>query len=128
MSRRNSQRGLGDTVEIFTEATGIKKAVDWFSKITGIDCGCEERKERLNRLFSYKVKPKCLTLDQLQIIQALPSHPNKITDKQATDIAKIHADVFSHKYAKPCKCSPNIWRQWIGDLKTLEAEYAGETP
>jgi hypothetical protein len=41
-------KGLGDTIEKITTATGIKKVVDKISEATGKDCGCEERKERLN--------------------------------------------------------------------------------
>jgi len=45
-------RGLGDTIEKITRATGIKKVVD---KITGEkDCGCKKRKEALNKAFPYK--------------------------------------------------------------------------
>lgn len=39
-------RGLGDTIERFTKATGIKRLVD---KIPG-GCGCDERKQRYNEL------------------------------------------------------------------------------
>mgnify|MGYP001329095224 CR=1 FL=1 len=45
--------GVGDTVEKITKATGIKKAVDYVSEKTGHDCGCEARKEMLNRRFKY---------------------------------------------------------------------------
>jgi hypothetical protein len=41
-------KGLGDTIEKITTATGIKKAVDTVSKVTGKDCGCGARKEKLN--------------------------------------------------------------------------------
>lgn len=41
-------KGLGDTIEKITTATGIKKVVDKISEATGKDCGCEERKARLN--------------------------------------------------------------------------------
>tara|TARA_R110002020_G_scaffold386148_1_gene596959 strand:- start:10 stop:207 length:198 start_codon:yes stop_codon:yes gene_type:complete len=45
-------RGLGDTIEKFTKATGIQKVVE---KITGEkDCGCKKRKETLNKKFPYK--------------------------------------------------------------------------
>ena len=47
-------KGLGDTVEKFTKATGIKKVVQTVSKVTGKDCGCGERKDTLNRIFPYK--------------------------------------------------------------------------
>ena len=49
-------KGLGDTVEKFTKATGIKKAVDVVSKAMGKDCGCKGRKDKLNKMFPYKKK------------------------------------------------------------------------
>ena len=51
--------GLGDIVEKFTEATGIKAVVKW---IAGEDCGCEERKEKLNSI--WRRNPKCLTEEE----------------------------------------------------------------
>ena len=45
--------GLGDSVENFTKATGIKKVVDKISKATGKPCGCGQRKDTLNRMFPY---------------------------------------------------------------------------
>jgi len=48
---RKKSKGLGDTVEKITEATGIKKIVEAITD----DCGCQERKERLNRLFPYSL-------------------------------------------------------------------------
>ena len=50
---KKKSKGLGDTVAKITKATGIKKVVDTVSKVTGKDCGCDERKEKLNRLFPY---------------------------------------------------------------------------
>ena len=41
-------KGLGDTIEKITEATGIKKVVDTISEKTGKDCGCGKRKAALN--------------------------------------------------------------------------------
>jgi len=47
-------RGLGDTIEKFTKKTGIKKVVKVVTKKVGIeDCGCEDRRDSLNRLFPY---------------------------------------------------------------------------
>ncbi|QDP56122.1 MAG: hypothetical protein GOVbin3205_65 [Prokaryotic dsDNA virus sp.] len=46
-------RGLGDTIERVTTATGIKKVVDTISKATGKPCGCSERRDSLNRVFPY---------------------------------------------------------------------------
>ncbi len=47
-------KGLGDSIEKFTRATGIKKAVDTIAKKTGKPCGCNDRRDRLNRMFPYK--------------------------------------------------------------------------
>ena len=47
-------KGLGDTIEKITKATGIKKVVDTISKATGKDCGCGDRKETLSKRFPYK--------------------------------------------------------------------------
>lgn len=46
-------RGLGDTIEKLTKATGIKKVVDTVAKAAGKDCGCGKRKDALNRVFPY---------------------------------------------------------------------------
>lgn len=43
-------KGLGDTIEKITEATGIKRVVKKRYK----DCGCDKRKDKLNKLFPYK--------------------------------------------------------------------------
>ena len=41
-------QGLGDTIEKVTAATGIKKAVEFVTKKSGKECGCNARKEKLN--------------------------------------------------------------------------------
>jgi hypothetical protein len=46
-----SSQGFGDTIEKFTKATGIKKIVD---TVSGGGCGCNERRDTLNRMFPYK--------------------------------------------------------------------------
>jgi len=48
-------KGLGDTIEKITKATGIKTVVDAVSKATGKDCGCSERKKKLNKAIPYKI-------------------------------------------------------------------------
>ena len=59
MARPKKSKRLGGTIENITKATGIKAVVEAVSEATGIDCGCEGRKELLNKLFPYK-KPECL--------------------------------------------------------------------
>jgi hypothetical protein len=49
-------KGLGDTIEKITTATGIKAVVNKISEATGGDCGCEARKKKLNELVPYENK------------------------------------------------------------------------
>jgi hypothetical protein len=49
-------KGLGDTIEKITKATGIKTVVNKISKATGKDCGCNKKKDKLNKLFPYNYK------------------------------------------------------------------------
>ena len=56
----NKSKGLGDTIEKITTATGIKTFTDVLAR-NGVfgkkkDCGCNKRKEALNRAFPYKNK------------------------------------------------------------------------
>jgi hypothetical protein len=43
-------KGLGDTIERITNATGISKIVNSVTK----ECSCKKRKDKLNRLFPYQ--------------------------------------------------------------------------
>ena len=47
-------RGLGDSIEKFTKATGIKRVADL---IPG-GCGCDDRKEWFNKNFPYNMNKK----------------------------------------------------------------------
>jgi len=47
-------KGLGDTVEKITTATGIKQIVEAVAKVLKRDCGCGKRKKTLNEKFPYK--------------------------------------------------------------------------
>ena len=46
-------KGLGDTIEKITNATGIKKVVEAVAKASGKPCGCSKRKDKLNEVFPY---------------------------------------------------------------------------
>ena len=53
---KEKSKGLGDSIEKITKATGIKKVVDKISEVTKKPCNCGERKNTLNRLFPYNNK------------------------------------------------------------------------
>jgi hypothetical protein len=58
MQLNQQSKGLGDTIEKITTATGIKKLAETITKVTGKDCGCNKRKEALNQKFPYNNNEK----------------------------------------------------------------------
>ena len=47
-------KGLGDSIERITKATGIHNLAQKGAKAMGKkDCGCNKRKEALNKMFPY---------------------------------------------------------------------------
>ena len=113
--------GLGDTIAKVTKATGIDKLVKF---IAGEDCGCEERKEKLNKLFRYK-QPLCLTENEFNYLTEFQKINNTTLTKQEGDeIATIWNRVFqSRKFYRPCTCNPKAWQDMINDLLIIYKEY-----
>ena len=74
-------RGLGDTIDRFTQATGIKWLVVTITEKLGTSCGCKRRRELLNKWFPYKKNKK------------MNKH---ITLKEILD--PIHPDLFFREY------------------------------
>jgi hypothetical protein len=120
-------KGLGDTVEKVTEATGIKAAVEWFSEATGLDCGCDVRKEKLNKLFPYKSRVLCLEQREHEKLTSFFNDfdGREIKEQWQEPLARIHARIFEHKFYIPCSCSPKEWNRVLQDLKKVYKEYEG---
>ena len=111
----NKSKGLGDTVEKFTEATGIKKVV---KAVVGDDYGCDERKATLNRLFSYKTV-ECLTEDEYRILNSFFTRTNQsrvdfLTQK---NLVSIYSRVFGKKQ-ETTNCSSCL-RSVINQLRKV---------
>jgi|TARA_R110000764_G_scaffold28398_3_gene66783 hypothetical protein len=53
MGTVKKSRGLGDTIEKITKATGVKAVVEKVAEVTGKPCGCAARRDSLNRKFPY---------------------------------------------------------------------------
>jgi hypothetical protein len=95
-------KGLGDTIERITKATGIDKVA---KAVLGDDCGCEERKEKLNKMFPYN-KVRQFTEDELKIYEEVLPRLKSGTIKgqdQAT-LVRLYNKVFNAN-KKPSSCS-----------------------
>jgi len=101
-----SSKGLGDSIERITKATGIKKVVDKISEVTGIDCKCSERKEALNKMFPY-ANVRQFTDDEMSIYESvLPRIKGTISGQDQAILVKLYNKVFnSNKKTSSCgKC------------------------
>jgi hypothetical protein len=119
---------VGDTIEKVTNATGIKKAVEIFSNITGMDCGCEERKEKMNQMFMRKrLKARCITRDEYhRLNEALKIERRQIPPKQQVEIATLYSSIFRTRYEVWCDSCPQIWNSKIEDLTGVRDFYSEE--
>ena len=115
-------KGLGDTIEKITEATGIKAAVEVFNKLTGTDCGCEERKAKLNNLIPYRRKVNCLTeSDYNMLSEFMKPTKGSLTPNEQWTIQAIYERVFEVKI-QHSNCG-SCWRDTISDLRKVYNEY-----
>tara|TARA_R110000803_G_scaffold76454_2_gene141090 strand:+ start:92 stop:556 length:465 start_codon:yes stop_codon:yes gene_type:complete len=99
----NESKGLGDTVEKVLKATGIKKIVDVFSD----DCGCNERKEKLNNQFPYKRKAqRCLTEQQYKEYSQYTERRtlNVWKEEDIELLIRLYAHVFAIQYSSKDLC------------------------
>ena len=100
-SNFENQKGLGDKIEEFTEATGIKALV---KSIAGDDCGCDERKEKLNEMFRSKVN--CPTEDEWQYLNQIFKTKPKLTGSIQKRMREIYERIFNKSLVSSClSCS-----------------------
>lgn len=95
--------GVGDAIEKITEATGIKDVV---KAIAGDkDCGCEQRKESINKLFG-KRKVLCLEQDEYEYLKTVFETKGKILPETQLKMKSIYERVFQVKLNSSCmSCS-----------------------
>ena len=119
---KQKAKGLGDTLEQITEATGIKAAVEMFSKATGIDCGCEERKAKLNELFSYTRKVNCLTDSDYNVLTGLiDPKKSSLTAEEQKQLSDIYYNVFNYRL-QLSSCG-SCWAGKVQELRQVYNEY-----
>ena len=117
MARGRKPKGLGDTIEQITTATGIKAVVDKISEVTGIDCGCEERKELLNKIWTYR-KPNCLSNESVEWLSTfLQTKPNQLTIKQQEKLKVIYKETFNIDF-QSTSCG-SCWRDMIREIERV---------
>jgi hypothetical protein len=110
-------KGLGDTIAKITKATGIDKVA---KKVLGEDCGCDERRDKLNKMFPYK-KVRQFTPDEMSIYESImPNIKNDIIKAQdQANLVKLYNKVFNAN-KKPSGCSSCVRSTMAGLKKVYE--------
>ena len=118
MAKRKAQ-GLGDTIENVLQATGIDKVAKF---ILGEDCGCDERKAKLNELWSYRKKPLCLNEDEYLWLSesGLKKAETSLVDSML--MQRTHNRVFQTGRIEYTSCASCL-RDQYQDLKRIYDTY-----
>lgn len=107
--------GLGDFIEQkITKPLGIKKAVDKTFDAFGLDCGCQERKQKLNELFPAK-KPECFTEQEFELVkEAVETNKNRFTPEDQKKFVAIYNRIFKQKIeCIPCSFGKTVWQSLV---------------
>lgn len=118
-TKSTKAKGLGDTVEQVLEATGIAKVAKW---ALGEDCGCEERKEKLNKLFPYH-KSECLTEEEFTYLDKYYKEIKDVVHPNVQlKMVNIYNRVF-HQKVKLTSCGSCYKRTIHASLNRIYKEY-----
>ena len=113
--------GLGDTVEKVLEATGIAKVAKF---IMGEDCGCDERKEKLNAIFPYR-KPECLTEAEFNYLTEIElATKNTFRPSEVTRVREIYSRVMKVRL-EPSSCA-SCFKEIVNKLVIIYDTYLEE--
>jgi len=115
--RNRKSKGLGDTIEKVTKATGIKKAVEALFD----DCGCDKRKEQLNKIFPYN-QPNCLEETEYNVLHNFfKNKPLAVSINQQKTLLPIYNTVLNKKQ-ELTNCSSCV-RNMVRELERIYMEY-----
>lgn len=92
---------VGDKVETFLEKTGIAKVVKF---LAGEDCGCDDRKKKLNAMFTFKVN--CLEEDEFNYLDTFfKGNPSVVQPSEYVRICKIAGRVTNRIITPSMGCT-----------------------
>lgn len=119
-NHEKDSKGIGDTIEKITKATGIKSMVDY---VTEGDCGCNGRRDALNKLFPYK-KPKWFTEEEYNYLTDWFSKKrNNILVEDQKMIFTIHNRVLDENEVITGGCTPCKFNRIQAKVKQIFDKY-----
>jgi len=112
--------GVGDKVEKVFKAVGIDKLVKF---VAGEDCGCDERKKKLNELFaSHSLKAQCLSEDEYNYLDTFfKRNPSTVLPSEQKHLGEIYQRTFNLRY-ETSTCGSCV-RTMVNRLEKLYKAY-----
>jgi len=114
---KEKSKGLGDTIAKITKATGIDKLA---KKVLGDECGCEERRKKLNQMFPNFKNIRQFTEDEMKIYDEVVPIATKngvLTRAEQSIVSALYVGVFGvnpeWKSCGPCN------KQIMNNLKKV---------
>lgn len=118
MPIKKKPQGLGDTIEQVLEATGVAKVAKF---ILGQDCGCDERKAKLNEMFPYR-NVNCLTEDEYNwLTETNILQKDTYKPSEQTKLIAIYNRVFNLRQ-EPTSCA-SCFRELVFKMQKVYTEY-----
>lgn len=107
-------KGAGDVVEVVAKKLGFKK---------GEDCGCDKRKQLLNKVIRWK-PVRCFTEDQYNQWTAFRNRKkkNQVTHQEQLLIQELCHDLFA-RAVKPCSHCGSQFKSYINMIDKFYESY-----
>ena len=113
--------GLGDVIESITEATGIKKLI---KAVWGDDCGCDERKAKLNATLKFKVE--CLEESEYEYLKEFfDGKPQQVRPSEYKKLVAIARRIFKRNLSDSMGCGGCV-RDVVNRLRKVYETYEND--
>jgi len=113
--------GLGDVIESITETTGIKKLI---KAVWGDDCGCDERKAKLNAVLKFKVE--CLEESEYEYLKEFfDGKPNQVKPSEYKKLVTIARRIFNRNISDSMGCGGCV-RDVVNRLRKVYETYEND--
>lgn len=127
--KKPQSEGLGDTISYVLNETPVKAVTKVVKKALfkdGKDCGCEQRRKKLNEVLPYRMKPtRCLTEKEHTDYKSFKDQRTlTLTNDQIKFVCKLYSEIFNRPYYEPCRnCSPKPMLSMIEKLDKVFDSY-----
>ena len=116
-------KGLGDDIKKITSATRLDQLTERIAKLLDEDCGCDERQDKLNKLFPYKQNdtsiPTELIHECIDVWEDIKTGVAKNVEAKKKMI-ELHNEIYKSNYKTTSNCGTCLNSCYQGIKKIVE--------